>query len=141
MRESIVAATGGRVTDASQGQAAKERNFLDGLNAPAGKPTSRATTNADMDFVLGIFFDGQNYGGPTLTVWGWAACKNDGKWNSQLEDLTDWNNRISSLKTASNCYVELFSEPYFGGARQFFTADAFVINSIMDNGSKSMGFT
>ncbi|MDK0524569.1 hypothetical protein [Streptomyces sp. ML-6] len=145
-RESIAAATGGRINNASQEEAAKDKHFLDKLNAsakaPAGTQSSRTSASAASPFVLSIFYDDWDYEGSSLTSTGNAACKNDGKWDYQQNYIeSGWNNHVTSLKLFSNCYVELFSGANFTEARQFFTSDTRWVGEAMDNQASSVAWT
>ncbi|MER6912059.1 hypothetical protein ABT354_10340 [Streptomyces sp. NPDC000594] len=143
-RESIAAATGGRVTDATQEKAAKNNKFVDTLNtetATARTPGSRAANNL---LVVGILFEHMNYEGSSRVIYGLQQCRNDGEWDytdSNLGRGLAFDNRVSSLQLRENCEGELYSEINFGGTRQFYVRTTPWVGDAMNDQASSIRLT
>lgn len=136
-REAIAAATGGRITNASQEKAAKEDRFVDRLNASTETTTSRTSTDNQ---VIGVVYDGADFRGPSHIYWAESQCSNDGAWNYHLENLGEWNNRISSLQVSGNCYMDLFTNQNFQGPHQLFTSHTGYMPGMTEQ-AESIGWT
>ncbi|WP_371648715.1 MULTISPECIES: hypothetical protein [unclassified Streptomyces] len=137
-RDVIAAATGGRVTDApaTPEQAAKDKKFLAELNAPATSPAGARTAGAVNKVVGAILYEDWNYGGASLTLTIPAPCENDGQWDWQYDTLDDWNDSVSSLIPANNCWVALSSDIYHSGTQQeYHTATPYVGDAMNDRAS------
>lgn len=120
-RESIAAATGGRVTDATQEKAARTPNFVDQLNKQADTRTSRTAAST---FILSIMYANPNYGGTSLTNTGTGPCTNNDTWDWEVSSiLASWNDHVSSFMLYSNCHLNAFEHYGFGGASQYFGSD------------------
>ncbi|MFF6971211.1 MULTISPECIES: hypothetical protein [Streptomyces] len=146
-REAVAAVTGSRVTDVpTQAKAGKDKQFINKLNASikssAAKKGSFGAAN-QANYIRVILFEDANYGGSSYINYGPGGCRDDGFWNGHHDNLSqvNFNDRTSSLKTASNCYVELFSAAYFQGARQFYTADTSYVGNAMNDQASSFGLT
>ncbi|GGZ25059.1 hypothetical protein GCM10010387_18170 [Streptomyces inusitatus] len=146
-RESVAAATGGRITDApAPEKAGKDKRFLAKLNAPSREPARAGTAGAHSRAASGVvrvvLYEHAHYEGSSLTVWGPRWCKNDGKWDGEIEKLGGtWNDSVSSLIPANSCHVELFSDPYFQGARQLYTSSTPYVGHAMNDRASSLGLT
>ncbi|MFI2209247.1 peptidase inhibitor family I36 protein [Streptomyces sp. NPDC020141] len=149
-RESIAAATGGRITDApAPEKAAADKRFLAKLNAPsralanAGTAASAGADSRAANSVLhALVYEHAHYEGRVIAIVSDGPCKNNGKWDNEVASLgSDWDNQISSLIPANNCYVELFSDPYFQGARQLYTSSTPYVGSAMNDQASSLGLT
>jgi hypothetical protein len=94
------------------------------------------------DIIQGTVFDGFDYSGDSLTVYGAELCEKDGVVNFQLDLTDDWKNRISSVQPWGNCWLWLYPEPGLGGDRDGpFDENAPNIGSFMDNRTQSIGFS
>lgn len=141
-RESIAAATDGRITDApaTPQKAAEDKKFLAGLNAPASRGAAVPMA------IGGWLYEDAGYAGRSLTL-GIAAdtCRNDGRWDGQVNRLGDhgFNDVTSSAWTIGNCLVELHSETNFRGTRNLYDRADWVGSSMNDRASslrlKSVG--
>ncbi|GAA2221761.1 hypothetical protein GCM10010232_02610 [Streptomyces amakusaensis] len=145
-RESVAAATGGRITDApAPEKAAKDKRFLAKLNAPS-RERARAgaagvNSRAAKSVVRGVLYEHAHYEGNSWTLYGPRWCKNDGQWDGWLETLGGWGNTISSLIPANDCYIDLFSDPYFQGASQLYTSSTPYVGHAMNDQASSLGLT
>lgn len=94
------------------------------------------------DIIQGTVFDGLDYGGDSLTVYGAELCEKDGVINFQLDLGDDWKNRISSVQPWGNCWLWLYPEPGLGGDRDGpFDENTPNVGSFMDNRTQSIGFS
>lgn len=139
-RDVIAAATGGRVTDApaTPQQAAKDKKFLAELNAPAVSPAHAKTAVAQNKVVGGILYEDWNYGGGSLTLTVPAACKDDGQWDWGYPTLDDWNDTVSSVIPAGNCYVALYSDIYYNGTQQQYNTSTPYVGDAMNDRASSV---
>ncbi|WP_369382984.1 peptidase inhibitor family I36 protein [Streptomyces sp. cg36] len=139
-REVIAAATGGRVTDApaTPQQAAKDKKFLAELNAPANSAAQTRTALAQNTVVGGILYEDWNYGGSSLTLTIPSACKDDGQWDWGYNNLDDWNDRVSSVIPAGNCYVALYSDIYYNGTQQQYNTSTPYVGDAMNDRASSV---
>lgn len=147
-RESIAAATGGRITDApaTPAKAAEDKRFLAELDAPAGNSakaaakanTSRTSPRAASQVVGGFVYEDFNYGGWSWTLTIPSRCRNDGAWDATYGDLGSfWNNKITSVIPAGNCHIELHSDPHYQGARQMYTSSTPYVGDAMNDQASS----
>ncbi|MGX2993012.1 hypothetical protein JNUCC64_01750 [Streptomyces sp. JNUCC 64] len=120
-REAVAAATGGRVTDATQEKAARTPNFVDQVNKGADSRTSRTAASTTIQAVLYLE---PNYAGSSIFLTGPRSCKNDYTWDAEYSMPTGWNDQVSSLRVFSNCHVNAFEHYGFSGASQYFGTDA-----------------
>lgn len=94
------------------------------------------------DVIQGTVFDGFDYSGDSLTIYGAELCEKDGVINFQLDLGDDWKNRISSVQPWGNCWLWLYPEPNLGGDRDGpFDENTPNIGSFMDNRTQSIGFS
>ncbi|MEU5163234.1 hypothetical protein AB0G74_27005 [Streptomyces sp. NPDC020875] len=136
-RESVAAATGGRVTDATQKTAAKDKNFPEKLNASTGTGTARA---ANASHVIGVFYWDANYSGPTWIARAANPCYNNGRWDWRWTGLGDWNDAISSIQLAGNCYIRGWEHGDYSGATQYYTSDTTYVGNAMNDRISALEF-
>ncbi len=136
-RESVAAATGGRITDAAQERAARDKDFVAKLNTRTDTRTSRAASNTH---VVGVFYWEGNYTGHTWIARAGRPCLNDGSWDHRWRDLGGWNDAISSLQLAGNCYVRAWEHSDYGGATQYYTSDTAWVGDAMNDRISSLQF-
>ncbi|MFG2147321.1 peptidase inhibitor family I36 protein [Streptomyces sp. NPDC048696] len=86
----------------------------------------------------GILYEDWNYGGGSLTLTVPAACKDDGKWDWEYDNLDDWNDRVSSLIPANNCYVVLYSDIYYNGTQQQYNSSTPCVGAAMNDRARSL---
>ncbi|MER6917238.1 hypothetical protein ABT354_36825 [Streptomyces sp. NPDC000594] len=138
-REAVSATTGGRVTNATQAKAAKDSAFVDKVNETVGATAgTAATSRAASDFFLGVIYEHTRFRGASHQFWGDGPCNDFSDQEYWMVDLLNWNNRISSLKTGSNCDIELFSERDFNGAHQLYFTNTPNVGSAMNDQAESM---
>ncbi|MER6910696.1 hypothetical protein ABT354_03340 [Streptomyces sp. NPDC000594] len=136
-RESVTAATGGRVTDATQARAAQDKRFVDTLNASARAGGPRAA--AELPHVLAIFYSKGDYKGSTWIPRGPLPCADDGKVNYYMGGLAGgWNDAISSLQTAGNCHIRAWEHGEFAGASQYYTTSTRWVGDAMNDRISSL---
>ncbi|WP_329012118.1 peptidase inhibitor family I36 protein [Streptomyces sp. NBC_00690] len=148
-RESIAAATEGRITDApAPWKAAKDQRFMDRMNAVGKARDAAAATGARVRLEAGagtVLFEHAQYQGGTLTIRTshGGHCKSDGKWDGWASSLTGhWiNNQISSLWTLNKCYVDLFQDANFQGPNQFHTKSTEWVGDAMNDTTSSVALT
>lgn len=115
---------------------------LDEATGRAVQRTSGLAAKADGDVIQGTFFDGADYSGNSLTVWGPALCEKDGVVNWQLDLGDDWKNKITSVQPWGNCWIWLYPEPNLTGDRDGpFKENNPNVGSFMDNRTQSIGFS
>jgi hypothetical protein len=94
------------------------------------------------DIIQGTVYDGFDYSGDSLTIYGTELCEKDGVINFQLDLGDDWKNKISSVQPWGNCWLWLYPEPNLGGDRDGpFDENTPNIGSFMDNRTQSIGFS
>lgn len=94
------------------------------------------------DIIQGTVFDGTDYTGDSLTIYGESLCEKDGVVNFQLDLAEEWKNKISSVQPWGNCWLWLYPEPNLGGDRDGpFDENTANIGSFMDNRTQSIGFS
>ncbi|MFF1919716.1 hypothetical protein ACFVW8_03960 [Streptomyces sp. NPDC058221] len=131
--EAIEAASGGRITGAPP--TATEAVRSDTFNA-------QMTAQAQDGAIQGTFFDDEQYGGDSLTVWGAEPCVKDGWVNFQFDLGDDWKNRISSVQPWGGCALWLYPEPGLNGDRDGpFEENSPSIGSFMNDRTQSIGFS
>lgn len=125
----VEAATDGRVDDAPAS-----------ARAAAGDDAFRESLAGEV--IQGTFFEHDDYGGASLTVYGAAPCEKDG-WVEYQLDLGDWwQDRISSVQPWANCWLWLYPEPDLGGSRDGpFKENTADIGSFMNDRTESIGFS
>ncbi|MFJ7416893.1 hypothetical protein ACIQWZ_39805 [Streptomyces sp. NPDC098077] len=129
-RESVAAATGGRVTDATQEKAARTPNFVDQLNKQASTRTSRTTANTSL---VAIMYEDPYYSGASSISVAPGPCTSNGSWDWEWRSIaTGWNDRVSSFKLYSDCHLNAFEHFDFGGASQYFGTDTSSLG-LLDN--------
>ncbi|MGG8410227.1 peptidase inhibitor family I36 protein [Streptomyces sp. 12297] len=139
-REAIADATDGRVTDAPAvpGKAARDKAFVAELNAPAG---ARVAASAEGGVVGAVFYWDWNYGGASWTVEIPERCKDNGTWDWGYTDLSGWNDAISSVLPANNCWVALYSDIYYNGTNQLYTNATPYVGDAMNDRASSVQLT
>lgn len=127
--DAVAAATDGRVQDAPGSARAAARD--DGFRASLAG-----------EVIQGTFFEHDDYGGASLTVYGAAPCEKDG-WVEYQLDLDDWwKDRISSVQPWANCWIWLYPEPGLGGDRDGpFKVNSPDIGDYMNDRTESIGFS
>lgn len=131
--EAIEAASGGRITGAPP--SATEAVRSDAFNA-------RMADQAQDGVIQGTFFEDEQYGGASLTIWGAEPCVKDGWVNFQFDLGDDWKNRISSLQPWGGCALWLYPEPGLNGDRDGpFEENSAAIGSFMNDRAQSIGFS
>ncbi|MEU4181544.1 hypothetical protein [Streptomyces sp. NPDC026589] len=141
-RESVAAATGGRITDApvTPQKAALDRKFLDKMNAPARKAGSRTVTGSSNTMAGVLYEHGGSRAGRTLILNTHYTCGsgtelgylNLGSSFYQFNDIT------SAVLTGSGCKVELFEHIHFEGARQTYSGSVDLVGSAMNDRASSL---
>lgn len=102
---------------------------------------ARPAAVANNDVIIGRFFDDQNYGGDSLTIWGPHPCKNGNGRDFNVRLSGAWVNRISSLQAWGNCWINLYSGPNFNGDHDGeYKSDTSYVGPLMDNRTQSIGF-
>ncbi|MFH8837120.1 peptidase inhibitor family I36 protein [Streptomyces sp. NPDC017868] len=143
-REAIADATDGRVTDAPAApeKAAKDKAFVAELNAPApASAGARATMNTQGGVVGAVFYWDWNYGGASWTMEIPERCKDNGTWDWGYTDLSGWNDAISSVIPANNCWVALYSDIYYNGTNQLYTNSTPYVGDAMNDRASSVQLT
>ncbi|MFJ5050481.1 peptidase inhibitor family I36 protein [Streptomyces sp. NPDC088719] len=122
-REAIAAATGGRITNASQEEAAQDKKFMDKLNAPADSPTARAASSSS--HILGILYWDANYQGSSHLLLADSPCRDNSSWDFGWSTLysTGFNDATSSIRTTGNCHMQVWEHANYTGASEFYTTD------------------
>ncbi|WP_347727657.1 hypothetical protein [Streptomyces sp. CAU 1734] len=121
-RESIAAATGGRITDAplTPQKAAKDKKFLARLDASAKAAANTSTTRAAASARIGGWlFEHGWYGGRSLALSINADdCVHDGRWDGGIDWLGPYgfNDITSAVMSAGDCSVELYTDGYYQGS-------------------------
>uniref|UniRef100_A0AAU3GPM6 Peptidase inhibitor family I36 protein n=1 Tax=Streptomyces sp. NBC_01401 TaxID=2903854 RepID=A0AAU3GPM6_9ACTN len=131
--EAIEAASGGRITGAplSATEAARSDAF-----------GARMADQAQGEVIQGTFFEDEQYGGASLTIWGAEPCVKDGWVNFQFDLDDDWKNRISSLQPWGGCALWLYPEPGLNGDRDGpFEENSAAVGSFMNDRTQSIGFS
>lgn len=147
--EAVAVATDGRITDApaSARAAATDESFraevAAGARAASGSGArSPAGARAAADIILGTFFEHEDYGGATFTVYGDGLCTKDGKVDYNFTFPDDWKNIISSVQPWASCWLWLYPEPNLGGDRDGpFKENAPFIGPYMNDRTQSVGFS
>ena len=130
----ILAATGGRVTDApaSAAVAVRDPAFTAALEAP--------TTLAAV--VVGIEYADINYGGATLSMTAPGRCDYSMDVDYRFASMPyGWNDRISSFRSYSNCAQQLFRGTSFsGGALTNIVSSMSYVGSTANDQASSVTF-
>lgn len=101
-----------------------------------------ANRTASDGVIQGTVYDGVDYRGDSLTIYGAGLCEKDGVINYQLDLTDDWKNKISSVQPWGNCWLWLYPEPDLNGDRDGpFDENTPNIGSVMDNRTQSIGFS
>ncbi|MEU8544145.1 hypothetical protein AB0C52_29825 [Streptomyces sp. NPDC048717] len=142
-REAIADATDGRVTDAPEApaKAAKDKGFITEINAPAGKRDARVAAGLQGGVVGAVVYWDWNYGGASWTMEIPEGCKDNGTWDWGWSDLGGWNDGISSLIPANNCWVGLYSDIYYNGTNQLYTKSTPYVGDAMNDQASSIQLT
>ncbi|MFE9298381.1 hypothetical protein [Streptomyces niveus] len=120
-RESIFHATNGLVTNAPADArtAMASEDFARRLNSMVradGTPVSGVT-----DVVISTSYQHPNGGGSIISHVRPSGCDTDTGWEWSLNDIDDfdtaWDDRISSWRGYSNCQVNMWEDPGYGGAQ------------------------
>ncbi|MTE18989.1 hypothetical protein F0L17_07555 [Streptomyces sp. TRM43335] len=138
--DAVAAATDGRITDApaSPRRAAGDTAF----RAEAKGLAASAEAARSSDVIQGTFFEDENYGGDSLTVYGAAPCEKDGWVDYQLDLSDDWKNKITSVQPWANCWIWLYPEPGLNGDRDGpFKENTPNIGPFMNDRTQSIGFS
>lgn len=92
--------------------------------------------------IIGKVFSDQDFHGASYTFTGSHPCKSgDGRdFNIRLAPM-HWENRISSLQTWGNCWINLYSGANFDGQHDGeFKVDTPYIGPQLDKRTRSIGF-
>lgn len=147
--EAVAVATDGQVTDApaSARAAATDAGFKAELRAgaeTAAKSGAQGASRAQAmgDIIQGTFFEHEDYGGATFTVYGDGLCEKDGWVDYNFTFPDDWKNIITSVQPWAGCWLWLYPEPDLGGDRDGpFKENTSYIGSFMNDRTQSVGFS
>ncbi|GGZ39103.1 hypothetical protein GCM10010387_36490 [Streptomyces inusitatus] len=140
-RESIAAATGGRITNApiTPAEAATDKKFQARLNTAAPRSTTAGTLAVGVGAVL---FEDASYQGYSLTLSlhhggdNGDYCKNDADWDGSGNlSSHGFDNTISSVWSYNNCQVKLWAEPNYGGISNLYDRTTWVGSAMNDTAS------
>ncbi|MEU3657447.1 hypothetical protein AB0E67_32680 [Streptomyces sp. NPDC032161] len=147
-RESIAAATGGRITDApaTPQKAATDKEFLAKLNAPAktaaNTPASRTTATSSQT-IGAVLYEHGNYSGQSLTLTMYVPCGVGSRfaYSDLGSEFYRFDNLTSSLIASGNCQVELFENISLTGASQKYTSSVGWVGNAMNDHASSVLLT
>ena len=112
-REAIAVATGGRVVDAPLRASDAVGNIaLEAAIDSAGAAVQQKTTATTLESTVPLVteYADPDFGGNSLTLYGTAACTDNGKSNI-LDVMPDgWDNIVSSYRTFNGCQARHFAE-------------------------------
>ncbi|MFF3734327.1 peptidase inhibitor family I36 protein [Streptomyces sp. NPDC002476] len=147
-RESIAAATGGRITDApaTPQKAATDKKFLAKLNAPAetaaNTPASRTTARSSQT-IAAVLYEHGNYYGQSLTLTTYVPCGIGSRFGvlDLGSDFYRFDNLTSSLIASGDCQIELFENPNLTGASQKYSGSVGWVGNAMNDHASSVAIT
>ncbi|MER6916480.1 hypothetical protein ABT354_32900 [Streptomyces sp. NPDC000594] len=145
-RESIAAATGGRITDApaTPQEAAADKKFLDKMNVRLKSTDDASASNrtnpiGPKPFHGAILYEHSHQGGRSLTLRtaDTEACMNDGRWDGQGGRLADhgFNDLTSSVFVSRDCLLELYASNNFRGIRNLYDTTEWIGEAMNDQAS------
>lgn len=90
-------------------------SFEESLEYDDGAQTRSSTAQAYT--LLGVLYDYNDYGAPTLALYGNSgSCASGANYGFPRLAAYGWNNRAGSAKGHNGCAITFYLDPYYGGS-------------------------